>query len=111
MIDFNELYTKNIPSLSRYAMSFVSNEAAAKDIAVEMLYKCWERQNLFKNDEEALVYTKVLIKNKCINYIKHIQTRISWFGNIEDKQISHPVDFQNPVSSDISKIINPEFNF
>lgn len=98
-----KFYTDNIPGLVSYALSFISNEAAANDIAVEMLYKCLDRQDMFETEEAALAYTRVMVKNKCLNYIRHIESRIQYCGTVPESE--NEATAYESISSEVSSTV------
>ena len=106
MDNFEAFYEKNIPALAKYAAKFVDNSAAANDIALEMLNKCWERRDMFENEEHALAYVRVMIKNKALNYIRHIQSRLTVTEELDESASVEKDSAASVLSNEITAIVN-----
>ena len=81
--NFDDFYRRTLPLLIRQASAFVSNSAAANDIALEAMNEYWIRRDNFENERAALSFLNVCIKNKSIDYIRHIMSRIQTKDNTE----------------------------
>lgn len=94
--DFDAFYNRTLPSLIKQASAFVSNSAAANDIALEAMNDYWIRRDNFENEKAALAFLNTCVKNKSIDYIRHIMSRIQTKDNtalIQDyEKISVPFD-------------------
>lgn len=69
--DFGQIYQKNFRRSFLFAKSYVHNDLAAEDIAVESILKYWQALN---TDSEAVITEALLltiIKNKALDYLKH----------------------------------------
>ena len=54
---------------------YVRDMAVAEDFTIEALMQYWENRNTLKADSNVPAYILTIIKNKCINYLQHIQVR------------------------------------
>ena len=110
MIEFNELYESQLPRLVRLASKYTSNSAAANDIALEALNEYWSRGEDFNNLKAVISFLNVCVKNKSINYIRHIKSKIQTKDNTEllneFKETLVSVDSNNKnVYKDIDQIL------
>ena len=67
--DFNKIFGEFQQKFIQFAMSYVNDIEVAEDIVVDGFMKTWEnRESLFV--ETLKSYTLVIIKNKCLNYLR-----------------------------------------
>lgn len=74
--DFDKFYESSLQQLTRYASKYISNSAAANDIAMEAINNYWSRRENFENEAAVRSFLRVCVKNHCLNYINHIESRI-----------------------------------
>ena len=81
--DFKAIYERNYRRSYLFAKSYVHDDMAAEDIAVESLYKYWE---LLKegNKEVSEVLLVTIIKNKAIDWLRREMMHQSALQNISD---------------------------
>ena len=72
---FNQLFADYQGRFIRFANIYVRNIAVAEDFTIEALMQYWENRNTLKADSNVPAYILTIIKNKCINYLQHIQVR------------------------------------
>ena len=70
---FNQLFADYQGRFIRFANMYVRDMAVAEDFTIEALMQYWENRNTLKADSNVPAYILTIIKNKCINYLQHIQ--------------------------------------
>ena len=69
---FEQIYRKNYLRLYRYALSWLDDEEAAKDIVGALFSDLWDDGTVLI-PETADVYLARAVKNRCVNYLRHKQ--------------------------------------
>lgn len=72
---FNQLFADYQGRFIRFANMYVRDMAVAEDFTIEALMQYWENRNTLKENSNVPAYILTIIKNKCINYLQHIQVR------------------------------------
>lgn len=57
----------------RYAYYYLNDMEAAKDITHDSILYYWENKNKISSDVDILGYILLTVKNKSLNYLKHLQ--------------------------------------
>lgn len=68
---FKNFFYTFYPVLCLFAQRFISSSDAACDIVQDAFIEYWENRKRFSNIEKAKGYLYTIVKNKCLNYIKH----------------------------------------
>lgn len=68
--NFNELFSEYRHRFIRFAMSYISNEAAAEDIVMESFMVYWEQRSRLRPDTNPPAYIFNTVKYKCLNYLR-----------------------------------------
>lgn len=71
--DFGAFYTAYYRRFIRYACYYVNAVQAAEDIAHDAILSCWENRSKLPPDTDVLGYILLIVKNKCLNHLKHLQ--------------------------------------
>ncbi len=81
---FARIYEKYHRKCYFFAKSYVHDSDAAEDIASESLIKLWEmsKKQTLDNPQAALF---VIVKNKALDYLKHLTVRQTAFADISAK--------------------------
>ena len=72
---FNQLFTDYQGRFIRFANTYVRDIAVAEDFTIEALMYYWENRHSLEKDSNAPAYILTIIKNKCLNYLQHLQVR------------------------------------
>lgn len=67
---FEQIYRKHYLRLFRYALSWVEDEDAAKDIVADLFSDLWDNNTVLQPNT-ADFYLGRSIKNRCVNYLRH----------------------------------------
>ncbi len=72
---FNQFFKTYQQKFIRFANFYVRDLAVAEDFTIESLLNYWEKRHLLSPDTNPKAYVLTSIKNKCLNYLQHLQTR------------------------------------
>lgn len=59
----------------RFANTYVRDIAVAEDFTIEALMYYWENRHSLEDNSNVPAYILTIIKNKCLNYLQHLQVR------------------------------------
>lgn len=83
VLKFEVIFKEYYPRLIHFAIDYIFEYEAAREIVQDSMIKIWEKfQDLnFENNVSAYLYT--LVKNSCINYLKHqtVQQKYSEYAH------------------------------
>lgn len=68
--EFEALFRKNYARLYRYALDFLEDEEAAKDVVSELFGDLWKQYDAWRPDSPE-AYLNRALRNRCLNYLKH----------------------------------------
>ena len=72
---FNQLFADYQQKFIRFANQYVKDEDIAEDFTMEAFMQYWEKRHTLKTESNIPAYILTIIKNKCINYLQHIQIK------------------------------------
>lgn len=72
---FNKLFTEYHGLFVRFATTYIGDEDAAEDIAVDGIAYYWENRRSLAPDSNVPAYILETIKHKCLNYLRHMHVR------------------------------------
>lgn len=72
---FNQLFTDYQGRFIRFANTYVRDIAVAEDFTIEALMYYWENRHSLEENSNVPAYILTIIKNKCLNYLQHLQVR------------------------------------
>ena len=70
---FNKLFAEYHGLFVRFANTYLQDEAAAEDIAVEGIMYYWENRHSLSSDSNIPAYILEAIKHKCLNYLQRLR--------------------------------------
>lgn len=68
--DFSRVYSIYFPRLVRFAREFVLSTEDAENIIQDIFIYLWEHQDLLENLSNLNAFLFVLVKNRCIDFIR-----------------------------------------
>lgn len=73
---FKEIVQSYWPRMHKFALTYVMDEEAAKEIVQDTFLALWEHRNELDGDTCLISYLMVINRNKCYNYLKslHLET-------------------------------------
>ena len=72
---FNNIFVTHRDRYIRFAYSYTYNQETAEDLVTESLMYYWENRHSLEKDSNVPAYILTIIKNKCLNYLQHLQVR------------------------------------
>lgn len=76
--DFGLFYSRFFKRFVRYAYYYVNDLPTAEDLTHDALLYYWENKRRLPIDTDVLGYILLSVKNKCLNYLKHLQVEIEY---------------------------------
>ncbi len=84
--DFNKLFAEYHGLFVHFANTYLQDEAAAEDIAVDGIVYYWENRHSLSPDSNVPAYIMETIKHKCLNYLRHLRVREDVEQHIQEHQ-------------------------
>lgn len=72
---FNQLFSDYRTRFIRFAQTYVKDISIAEDFTTEAFMSYWENKDKLRQDSNPPAYIMTTIKNKCLNYLEHIQLK------------------------------------
>lgn len=113
-MNFGVFYNTYYQRFVRYAFYYVNDLPTAEDMTHDALLYYWENKQKLPADTDVLGYILQSVKNKCLNYLKHIQVKIEYSKNrteLHDWEIVTRIQtledesYSTIFSKDIMKIV------
>lgn len=111
---FEEFYTTYYTRFIKYASYYVNSKETAEDIVQDVLSYYWEKQSTLPEDTNVLAYIMLTVKNKCLNYLKHVTVEMEYNKNcttMYEWEVTHRIqtledeNYALIFSKDIQKIM------
>ena len=102
-IDFNAFYDKFYLKFVKYASWYLNDRAAAEDITQTTLMEYWINRRNFDDKTDILGYLLTIVKNKCLNYLKHLQVA-------DEYQRSQTAMYDWEINARIQTLENSSYN-
>ncbi len=80
-MNFGVFYNTYYQRFVRYAFYYVNDLPTAEDMTHDALLYYWENKHRLPVDTDVLGYILQSVKNKCLNYLKHLQVEIEYSKN------------------------------
>lgn len=75
---FEAFYTSYYKRFVRYALYYVNDLHTAEDMTHDALLYYWEHKEQLTEEIDVLGYILLSVKNKCLNYLKHLQVEYEY---------------------------------
>ncbi len=73
---FSQFFRENQETFLAFAYSYIRNCTEAEDILMESMISLWEYRKQWDEERSLHALLLTIIKNKALNYLEHIQTRM-----------------------------------
>lgn len=103
---FNQLYHDYYDRFLRFAVSYVRELPIAEDIVSEAFVAYWENEEKLLPTTNPAAYILTVVKNKSLNYLKHLQVR----QQVEKELCDHEA-WRLSVQIHTLQACNPDFLF
>lgn len=81
---FGAFYNTYYKRFVRYAFYYVNNRQTAEDMTHDALLYYWENKEVLASETDVLGYIMLTVKNKCLNYLKHLQVEAEYSRKCTD---------------------------
>lgn len=85
---YQELFEDFYAALSGFAFRFVEESAAAEDLVQDTLYELWLRKLHFDNRNALKSYLYLMVRSRCLDYIKHRKVKHKYLAELRQKENS-----------------------
>lgn len=82
--NFAMFYNTYYERFVRYALYYVNDKPTAEDMTHDALLYYWENRHKLPSDTDILGYILLSVKNKWLNYLKHLKVEIEYSKNCTD---------------------------
>ena len=82
--NFAMFYNTYYERFVRYALYYVNDKPTAEDMTHDALLYYWENRHKLPSDTDILGYILLSVKNKCLNYLKHLKVENEYSKNCTD---------------------------
>lgn len=103
---FNTLFNEYYPRFIRFAMGYVRDVSLAEDFVSDAFTAFWENRNNLLPNTIPPAYILTIVKNKCLNHLKHQQIRLR-----VKKEINEHAEWLLSVSINTLEACEPNFIF
>ena len=79
--DFKQVFDSFYPRLLRFAKGYVCNRFDAENIVQDVFLRLWEKRTLLPKDINLQAYLPAMVKNQCMDFLKHQQVVERHFVN------------------------------
>lgn len=76
--NFGTFYNTYYKRFVRYAFYYVNDSQTAEDMTHDALLYYWEHKEQLPENTDVLGYILLSVKNKCLNYLKHLQVETEY---------------------------------
>lgn len=116
---FGIFYTTYFSRFVRYAYYYVNDWQTAEDMTHDALLYYWENRDKLSPETDVLGYILLTVKNKCINWLKHLQVKMEYskqYADLYDWEVNirlqtlEDESYSSIFSQDIMQIITKELS-
>jgi RNA polymerase sigma-70 factor (ECF subfamily) len=101
---FTVFFTKYFNRICQFAITYVKEEAVAKNIVQDAFVKLWENRYNINENSTIFSFLLTLTKNGCLNYIKHQQIVNNFKKRVEDKHKLFELNYNALQQLDVEHI-------
>ncbi|MEG0993733.1 MAG: RNA polymerase sigma-70 factor [Bacteroidales bacterium] len=77
------LFSYYKPRFIRFAEKYLGDNLLAEDFVMDAIIAYWEKKNILSEDLNVPAYILTIVKNKCLNYLRHQKTHIEVTSEME----------------------------
>ena len=90
---FENIYLSYFPKMKRFAQEYVISEQDAENIVQDMFAELWEKREMFTCQTIRIAYLFTIIKNKCLNHLRHKTIALETINNMQEHDPSYEFRF------------------
>jgi RNA polymerase sigma-70 factor (family 1) len=91
-----------------FSKKYIGDHADAEDIVQEMFIELWNQRSKFESLEQVKAFLYLSIKNRCINYRKHLLVKGKYFNSARTD--NEPVFEEHVLEAEVIQNINNALN-
>lgn len=84
MLNFNKLFNTYYQQFVYFALGYIRDEVKAEDFVSDAFAIYWEVHNTLPVNTNAPGYILTIVKNKCLNYLKHKKIELKVINELTD---------------------------
>lgn len=81
--NFDSIYVNNFSRLFLFAKEYVLFDEEAENIVQDIFLMLWEKRDVLRVDVSLTAYLFTLVKNKCIDFLRHRMVEQMYSENIQ----------------------------
>jgi len=81
--NFDAIYVNNFSRLFLFAKEYVLFDEEAENIVQDIFVMLWEKKDILRVDVSLTAYLFTLVKNKCIDFLRHRMVEQMYSENIQ----------------------------
>lgn len=90
---FEQFFRVHYQALCGFACSYVKDADQAEEVVQEAFVNFWEKREELAVDRSLKSYFYTSVRNKCLNYLKHLKVRAEYEKQeLLDQKVTAPVD-------------------
>jgi len=108
--DFKQVFDSFYPRLLRFAKGYVCNRFDAENIVQDVFLRLWEKRTLLPKDINLQAYLLTMIKNQCMDFLKHQQVverhSVNWDSALQQEAAFnyYAISRFNPEQPDVESL-------
>ena len=83
--NFDSIYVNNFSRLFLFAKEYVLFDEEAENIVQDIFVMLWEKKDILRVDVSLTAYLFTLVKNKCIDFLRHRMVEQIYSENIQQE--------------------------
>ncbi|MBP7919578.1 RNA polymerase sigma-70 factor [Macellibacteroides fermentans] len=83
--NFDSIYVNNFSRLFLFAKEYVLFDEEAENIVQDIFLMLWEKKDILRVDVSLTAYLFTLVKNKCIDFLRHRMVEQIYSENIQQE--------------------------
>lgn len=83
--DFDKIYINNFSRLFLFAREYVLFDEDAENVVQDVFLLLWEKKNILRPEVSLTAYLFTLVKNKCIDLLRHKMVADMYSENIQSE--------------------------
>src|SRR5688500_14668903 len=102
---YDSVFRSWYPVLVRVAGALLRDADAAEEVAQDVMHELWRRRHLMDADVSLRAYLLRSIRNRSLNYLRHLRVRRETQGEIEDSYNAPLAADQPIVARELSEAV------
>lgn len=105
--EFKKIYVQYFQRLKRFAVYYALDEADAENIVQDVFLKLWENRSSLEKENFVFSYLFVLVKNKCLDYLRHKQVTEE-YKNYAEREHYYEIQYKLNSLTELHSVTDTE---